>query len=107
MSQHTPGPWTSQGKQTKHGEGLTVTSQDGISIIAEIPGGLPFNEIEANARLIAAAPEMRLDLVMITEHIESWLTVLNGPEYASVREDMRREVATIRALLAKVEGHAH
>ena len=47
---------------------------------------------------------MKESLGILIERIESWLSVIEGPEYASVREDMRKEVRHARALLAKIEG---
>ena len=47
MSEHTPGPWKVVG--------LSVISDSGI--ICNPPSG-PIDELEANARLIAAAPDM-------------------------------------------------
>ena len=57
----------------------------------------------SEAVLIAKAPEMKLDLVMICERIESWLLQVNGPEHASIRQDMRQELATMRVLLRAIE----
>lgn len=63
---HTPGPWTVQ-----EGE---VTAAEGDVIIAEMVGrGRPCAvenpiEAEANARLIAAAPDLLAALRLIVEH---------------------------------------
>lgn len=55
MSQHTPTPWSIEGKLNKHQEGLLITSRDGLSIVCEMSGGLPFYEVEANAAFIVRA----------------------------------------------------
>ncbi len=52
---HTPGPWRNEGWGN-----LIVNSAEGYTILA-CPGGnpnCPVEELQANARLIAAAPEM-------------------------------------------------
>lgn len=53
---HTPGPWSYL--RTTHPRGYIVTGRDGIYDIAIVRdvGGTPENA--ANARLIAAAPEL-------------------------------------------------
>ena len=97
----TPGPWrVDQGCYAVRADALPLSAKTGLD------SGVVCTAVHspADARLIAKAPEMYLDLVILCEHIESWRLVINGPEYASVREDMRREIATVRALLAKVEG---
>lgn len=54
-AQHTPTPWNIEGKLNKHQEGLLITSRDGLSIVAEMSGGLPFYEVEDNAAFIVRA----------------------------------------------------
>jgi hypothetical protein len=54
-TQHTPGPWKAEGRNN-----LVVNSRDGNTIIIE-PGGSEYaklEELQANARLIAAAPDL-------------------------------------------------
>lgn len=65
---HTPGPWTVQDNTDLLGEGhqLRVDSDDGA--VAEC-GRKPFvdDTMRANARLIAAAPDMLVALEIIVE----------------------------------------
>ena len=61
MSEHTPGPWKVVG--------LSVISDSGI--ICNPPSG-PIDELEANARLIAAAPDMLEALEMSVRYLEGW-----------------------------------
>ena len=56
MSEHTPGPWKVVGQ--------SVISDSGI--ICNPPSG-PIDELEANARLIAAAPDMLEVLEFVDE----------------------------------------
>lgn len=64
MAEHTPGPWTVQDNLDLCGEfWISAKHHDGlrVSIAAVRPGCDEANEIgcnEANARLIAAAPEL-------------------------------------------------
>jgi len=59
MSKHTPGPW---GEMTMSSNNLTIgigypEGDDRDHFLAEVTCGDP-DELEANARLIAAAPQM-------------------------------------------------
>ena len=62
QGQHTPGPWTvTRSKMETDGAFDYAISADGVLVLAEVfgrdaKGGWPPSE--ANARLIAAAPEM-------------------------------------------------
>lgn len=57
-AQHTPGPWRLERNVTNYRSGaksLQLRSHDGISLIATFPG---CEGDVANARLIAAAPDL-------------------------------------------------
>lgn len=66
-SKHTPGPWESFG-----GPDFCITDSNGASV-AQLWNKYedyfkPYEESEANARLIAAAPEM----LEVLEYIKDW-----------------------------------
>jgi hypothetical protein len=88
MNAHTPGPWGVRGD-------LHVVSDGGRHIASVIPGIERDSEIqdEADARLIAAAP----DLDLLTGVLDS--QEANG--YVGVQL-----VADIRAAIARAEGRA-
>ena len=98
MSEHTPGPWVVDG------EGITIgtvcTHESGVCQEITVPSVSVFKEISspeavANARLIAAAPEMLEVLDLIVRIIEDGVQPLqNG-----------RIVGDIRVLLARINGH--
>lgn len=60
MAQHTPGPWRAEGW-----EGVVVNAADGSTLVL-CPNGKDSTlaEIKANAKLIAAAPDL-LDLLAL------------------------------------------
>jgi len=74
MSQHTPGPWEVQ--KTSHLE-IYITQPHNLpnrkpGFYAEVRRFTPNSaEVEANARLIAAAPEMLKALEMLVEKIKN------------------------------------
>ena len=86
MSKHTPGPWT----QDEYGDVITPNRKtlvtEGIAL-----GGRSTPETRANARLIAAAPEL---LAMLKDLVD-----LEGPQPGNSAWGDRA-----LALIAKVEG---
>ena len=97
--QHTPGPWHSEGYPRYVGP--TVVSPDGpVCAISTGPldRTLPRMPAAANARLIAAAPDL-LNLLTAADRLET-LTGENLAVYA------RTYAALARAAIAKATGGA-
>ena len=104
-SKHTPGPWsvlhatgrpwsiTADGRDEDAGNTLLVATCDPYAEDAA-----PGNDAEANAALIAAAPDMLEALRCIRDGVESGLYAVGGRDAAEVCY----EVAD--AALAKAEG---
>ena len=59
-AKHTPGPWHVEAEEWTNGQGIAIC-REGLGVIAVIdPGPAELRaEDEANARLIAAAPELK------------------------------------------------
>lgn len=94
MSRHTPGPWTAEGWNN-----TTVNAADGSTITAA-PGGVrgaKISEIQANARLIAAAPDLlaALELFLAQYHVP-------GSAYREARPEIQAALAAI----SKAKGGA-
>ena len=70
MSNHTPGPWIVK----RNGVRSPVNSEDGrhIAMINYNPMTIPDEMHEANARLVAAAPEMLEVLIELQESAQYW-----------------------------------
>ena len=84
---HTPGPWHEyQSEKVTH---KFIASKCGESIAKHVPN--------ANARLIASAP----DMLEMCKLFEECMANLDG---ASEPFDTSYELAKVRAVLAKVEG---
>ena len=60
--------------------------------IATVPGGYPHERHEANARLIAAAPDLLATLVDAHDIIDA----IGQPETAEVADRMRAVIATAK-----------
>lgn len=116
MSAHTPGPWFHVGGLDKRMAPFIRVVGDpvGVAAVAQVCGRGPYSEQAANARLIAAAPELLAalqEVVMLAREIhEHWdndrdskvgknLLALAGfnPKY-----DKRMD--EIHAAIAKAEG---
>ena len=108
-AQHTPGPWRTM--DTKHSGRVAIHDSAGrwVADAINASGGRAYSterwdEAEANARLIAAAPAMLAALEMteafISEH-EAWWT--EGVEADSLEHDILR---WMRAAIALARGEA-
>ena len=98
MSKHTPGPWyringsdifTEVG--APNASGIKAPRNDGWMVADCDMGSLGFDEVTANARLIAAAPDLLTALEM----------VLDDPESLDGRP---RTYSAARAAIAKARG---
>ena len=95
---HTPGPWSID----TCGDPIIINGpEDGRAIVAWVPSAQDNPDEDwspeelANARLIAAAPEM----YELCKLFEKCMERIDGAEY-----DASYELAKVRAVLAKVEG---
>ncbi len=98
---HTPGPWHVS-------DSNEVLDEESCLVVAEIMGERP--EIyKANARLIAAAPELLEALKLIWQMFEDGRIVRNiandhQPDWALKMLNFTRELQTIQLVIAKAEG---
>jgi hypothetical protein len=94
MSKHAPGPW----RLSATDDTLVRSADNGLVAVAHGDYGCDWEVMEANARLIASAPELLQELenaLMIFEFGEDDKTVL-APKW----------VARARAAIAKATGEA-
>jgi hypothetical protein len=93
---HTPGPWNIQFSSGNNGQGGYVHRlQSGITIIQHL-NGTTEKEIHANARLIAAAPELLDILKDCAGVLQSFEDQLKGKSFA-----VTDVLAKSRAAIAK------
>ena len=107
MASFTPGPWTVGGEGCRFAGVGNVAFADFVSLTNITAPTVPAHhepsdeEREANARLIAAAPELLTALREVSDRFER--CVINSgsdPEFAAAA------VAEYRALLARIDGKA-
>lgn len=101
MTQHTPGPWRSSVEREPgiFAQSYRITANDAMGyerMIARQPTGLGADD-EANAHLIAAAP----DLLAACRAAEAWIVQM---ERSGAITQTREPIATLRAAIAKTEG---
>lgn len=102
MERHAPGPWVSRNPlspKTDDRIHQSIKSKDG-QYLAHIPISKNFYEAEANARLIATAPELLASLESMVCHFDS-------------QPDTRKDVydntmlAAAKQVIAKTKGISH
>jgi hypothetical protein len=103
MSAHTPAPWAVDG--TLHSGDLDVISADGRIAMIDDSRATGWNEptIKANARLIAAAPDL-LEAIIALLNVES--AALHGARSSVANNglDVAYHFNKARAAIAKATG---
>ena len=95
MSAHTPGPWRTH----KEGEKVGVLTHDNVDHVATCYG---FRK-DANARLMASAPDFLAILQQITEDVASWQ---ESGDFGLFHERMRANAEDAEHVIAKATGGA-
>jgi hypothetical protein len=111
MNQHTPGPWIANGYDVRqdalrHGGRMIAYCGPSHTPAAEYPAQCRSQD-EANARLIAAAPELLNRLYLVLPYLED----LRDSEAKSKSPTykpgvLKKMVADTAAAIAKAEGRA-
>lgn len=80
LSMHTAGPWIVTDLPEKDGDGewvgeASIKTADGQLYIATIHGGMIRSDPEANARVIASAPDLlkAIRYLLLDSHTRAWL----------------------------------
>ena len=103
MSGHTPGPWA---EDAKHTGGARAVIGDGQQLVALVYGRAR-EEQSANARLIAAAPDLLAALDELLDSFEIATDNFSEIEFRGVMFPPYRVSEFIRAVMAKAEGQAN
>jgi hypothetical protein len=86
MTMHTPGPWTTDGKWSEEWEGVCINARQYVVVAtAQYLGGT--DPASANARLIAAAPDMLAALTLAAEvfaNKDKWESDAAGKAYQAI-----------------------
>jgi hypothetical protein len=101
MSKHTPGPWYTAGTfrkvyvVAKEGEREVIVANSEYACTSS-----NLDEAEANARLIAAAP----DLLEVLEWVTRLLGIHVDESHPADMLEERKAIKEVEALMAKVKG---
>ena len=102
MSKHTPGPWKI-GAPPPNGE-QTIGTQQGLMVaVATTGAGVP---TEANARLIATAPELLDELESAVLQMGMAAECVESGRHDEAILHLRSHVRQKRAVIAKARGEA-
>lgn len=102
MTKHTPGPWTrEEGQRFRHDQSAGIKAADGLFVATALDKNrIDLDaEVEANARLIAAAPELLDALKSALLELER----INKNIYVLVDHFVIEE---IRGAIAKAKGES-
>lgn len=100
MSKHTPGPWEIVWHEQRPTQALIMAeNKDTLIAFVNWPGMRPLSVLHANARLIAAAPEL---LNSLKEVLAAWTYEANQGDGIDEEHDSIYEKA--KKLIAKTEG---
>ncbi|MHC3750731.1 hypothetical protein ACYKDZ_17825 [Stutzerimonas stutzeri] len=100
MTKHTPGPWLVEGRT------VYALNDDGYNRFSALvqDAHTPGDELEANARLIAAAPDLLEAAELALEVAEGWIhDQLDGTGIAG---EALGKLDSVRAAIAKARGEA-
>lgn len=107
---HTPGPWVPKWSKYREGEFIVQTEHASKRILATFDGDGdgPDDQSIADARLIAAAPALLLELEMTVDLLErasrtlteECKSALDGRQWGGVR------IASARAAISLAKGEA-
>ena len=92
MNKHTPGPWTLDGDEVRGGQGNCFIAVASFAS-AYAKSGRFTKEEQANARLIAAAPEL----------LEACKKALDFTLGRSIKENLTQIVKELNEAIAKAE----
>jgi len=92
MSKHTPGPWVVV-RRRDHGDHVIQSDSDTVAVVWD-EGGSP----DADARLIAAAPDMLAALELLLAN------VLAGDEGGYSKREHAAAIAAAEGAIAKARG---
>lgn len=102
-AQHTPGPWHAEGPDEMFGDYNIHEPAVRAAVGAVVSNLRPPEEVAANARLIAAAPEMLAELKALAAF---WSEDGSSPDEPYWTDDMAARWRGLRAVIAKAECEA-
>ena len=99
MNKHTPGPW----ELIEHASGgySIPLTKCFTKILLDDYSEIPKNELKANAKLIAAAPDMYKELRILLVELITWLEDEETGKHVAI--DMLARLQSVKSMLDKLE----
>jgi hypothetical protein len=98
---HTPGPWTAKGEKVCNADEVMYVAAKNFNTIN------PSQRLDANAKLIAAAPELLQALKCALADLEGSLEVNNNKQwYAHDWKAHKQSIKDARVAIAKAIGES-
>ena len=99
-TKHTPGPWIIKRLAHSHRHTVRIIEKAKHGAIAEIKDAYYYSEGQANAALIAAAPEMIEVVKELRERLARWMEIAEGQD---AREYDQHALDKADSILARIE----
>lgn len=97
---HTPGPWIIKRLAHSHRQTVRIIEKAKHGAIAEIKDAYHDSEGQANAALIAAAPEMIEVIKELRERLAAWMEISDKDDARTYDQDAINQAD---AILARIE----
>jgi hypothetical protein len=105
VSKHTPGPWYVEDRRPGGGVMQVQAPYQGPGSSYCVASINYWRDVEANARLIAAAPEMLDALKLASQELSQYLDLQRILDYREYAAGTQKKLDEITALIAKAEGN--
>jgi hypothetical protein len=101
MTQHTPGPWYAIGRMVEVDDDHADICSTNPDLFGQGHRAPPIAEQQANARLIAASPDMLATLEEVADYLDRYADVIDGDDgQPEANEAMRLLTAVTDAIAA-------
>jgi hypothetical protein len=103
---HTPGPWFAVARMVEVGDDSADICSTNPHTFSQGQLPRPIKEQEANARLIARAPDMLALLQEVAEYLDSYADVVDGDDGQPEANDAMRLLTDVNAVISQAGGDA-
>lgn len=105
---HTPGPWSVGSRNGGFNANTIYAGEDSVASVYGIPLHRTLSEVAGceglpNARLIAAAPELKQEVGRMISVLENIISRLQ-PVHALMARELESDIQRLRAAIAKAGG---
>jgi len=99
-TKHTPGPWYAIGRMVEVGDDHADICTTNPDLFEQGHLAPPIKEQQANARLIAAAPDMLAMLQEVADYLDCYADVIDGDDGQPEANDAMRLLVAVTDVIA-------